>query len=564
MGKRKLSSVIPIIEWLAGYQADWLRFDFIAGLITAAVVIPKAMAYATVAGLPVEVGLYTAFVPVLIYAVLGSSRTLSVSSTTTLGILTGAELSLVVPSGNLAELLSATTTLVVMVGVILLLASLFRLGFVANFISEPVLTGFKAGVGIVIILDQVPKLLGIHFDKGRFIHNLLAIIGHLPQTSFLTLLVGVVMIVILVGVERFRPNAPAPLVAVAIGIAASGGFGLAAHGVAIVGHIPRGFPAFTIPKLGLVEQLWPGALGIALMSFTETIAAGRAFARGTDPRPRPNQDLLATGLANIGGGLFGGMPAGGGTSQTAVNSNAGARTQLAALVTCGISVATMLFLAPLIGLMPEATLAAVVIIYSMGLIQPAEFRTILRIRRMEFFWALVACVGVVLLGTLQGIVIAIIVSLFVLSYQAANPRVYALARKPGTNVFRPLTKEHPEDETFPGLLMVRTEGRVFFANAQRIGEKLYHLLDLAKPRVVVLDLSRVFDLEYSALKMLIEGEEKARQRGILLWLAGLNPEVLKMVQRSTLGETLGRERMLFNLEIAVERFRKKTAPPDEE
>ena len=264
-----------------------------------------------------------------------------------------------------------------------------------------------------------------------------------------------------------------------------------------------------------MEQLWPGALGIALMSFTETIAAGRAFARSTDPRPRPNQELLATGLANVGGGLFGGMPAGGGTSQTAVNSNAGARTQLAALVTCGVSVATMLFLAPLIGLMPEATLAAVVIIYSMGLIQPAEFRAILRIRRMEFFWAVIACAGVVLLGTLQGIVIAIIVSLFALSYQAANPRVYGLGRKPGTNVFRPLTKEHPEDETFPGLLMVRIEGRVFFANAQRIGEKVLHLLDLAKPRVVVLDLSRVFDLEYSALKMLIEGEERVRQRGIV-------------------------------------------------
>ncbi len=558
----KLSSLIPISEWLAGYQADWLQFDLIAGLVTAAVIIPKAMAYATVAGLPVEVGLYTAFVPVLVYAILGSSRSLSVSTTTTLGILTGAELGLVVPNGNPAELLSATATLAVLVGVILLLASLLRLGFVANFISEPVLTGFKAGVGLVIILDQVPKLLGIHFDKGRFVHNLFAIIGHLPQTSLLTLLVGVVMLAILLGVERFLPKAPAPLVAVAVGIAASGGFGLAAHGVAIVGHIPRGLPAFTMPNLGLVEQLWPGALGIALMSFTETIAAGRAFARSTDPRPKPNQELLATGLANVGGGLFGGMPAGGGTSQTAVNCNAGARTQLAALVTCGISVATMLVLAPLMGLMPEATLAAVVIIYSMGLIKPAEFRAILQIRRMEFVWAVIACAGVVLLGTLQGIVIAIIVSLFALFYQAANPLVYALGRKPGTNVFRALTKVHPEDETFPGLLMIRMEGRIFFVNAQHIGEKLLLLLDQAKPQVVVLDFSRVFDLEYSALKMLIEGEERVRQRGILLWLAGLNPEVLQMVQRSTLANTLGRERMLFNLEIAVERFRAIKAPPD--
>lgn len=562
MRMSKLSSVIPISEWLAIYQRDWLRFDLIAGLIASAVVIPKAMAYATVAGLPVEVGLYTAFVPILVYAVLGSSRTLSVSSTTTLGILTGAELGLVVPNGNPDELLIATVTLAALVGVVLLLASFLQLGFVANFISEPVLTGFKAGVGLVIILDQVPKLLGIHFDKGRFFQNLLAIISHLPQTSLLTLLVGGVMLAILLGVKHFLPKAPAPLLAVAAGIAASGGFGLAAQGVATVGHIPQGFPALTMPRLGLVEQLWPGALGIALMSFTETIAAGRAFARGTDPRPKPNQELLATGLSNLIGGFFGSMPAGGGTSQTAVNCMAGARTQVAALVAAGISVATMLFLAPLIGLMPEATLAAVVIIYSMGLIKPTEFRAILQIRRMEFVWALVACAGVVLLGTLQGIVIAIIVSLFALSYQAANPRVYVLGRKPGTNVFRAITKEHPEDETFPGLLMVRTEGRIFFANAQRIGEKLFVLLDQAKPQVVVLDLSRVFDIEYSALKMLIEGEENLRQRGILLWLAGLNPEVLQMAQRSTLGETLGRERMLFDLEIAVERFRAQIASPD--
>ncbi|HVN82729.1 MAG TPA: SulP family inorganic anion transporter, partial [Terriglobia bacterium] len=546
----KLSSVIPINEWLADYRSDWLRFDVIAGLTAAAVVIPKALAYATIAGLPVQVGLYTAFVPVVIYALLGSSRSLSVSTTTTLGILTAAELSEVAPSGNPGELLAATSTLALLVGVTLLLASLLRLGFVANFISEPVLTGFKAGIGLVIILDQAPKLFGIHLDKGRFVHNLVAMIGHLPETSIPTLLVGGVMIVILFGLEHFTPRAPAPLVAVAVGIAASGLLGLTARSVAIVGHIPRGLPAFTGPNLALVEQLWPGALGIALMSFTETIAAGRAFARGTDPRPRPNQELLATGLANMGGGLFGAMPAGGGTTQTAVNCLAGARTQLAALITAGASVATMLFLAPLMGLMPQATLAAVVIVYSIGLIKPSEFSTIRRIRRMEFRWALVACAGVVLIGTLQGIVIAIIVSLLALSQQAASPPVYVLGRKPGTNVFRRISKEHPEDETFPGLLMVRIEGRIFFANAQRIGEKLLLLLDQASAKVIVVDFSSVIDIEYSALKALIEGEEKLRQRGVLLWLVALNPEVLHMVQRSSLGETLGRERMLFDLETA--------------
>ena len=539
---------------LDGYQRAWLRPDVIAGLTTGAVVIPKAMAYATVAGLPVEVGLYTAFVPMVIYAILGTSRPLSVSTTTTLAILTGTQLALVVPDGNPAALLTASATLAFLVGIMLVLAAVLRLGVVASFISEPVLTGFKAGIGLVIVLDQIPKLLGIHFDKGGFFQNLLALIHHLPETSLATLAVGAAMLVILVGIERLAPRAPAPLVAVALGIAASGLLALQSHGVEAVGNIPQGLPSFTAPDLALIEQLWPGALGIALMSFTESIASARAFAGRGEPRPEPNRELLATGLSNVAGGLFSGMPAGGGTSQTAVNRRAGARSQVAGLVTAAAAVATLILLAPLMGLMPQATLAAVVIMYSIGLIQPADLRAILRIRRMEFLWALVACAGVVLLGTLKGILVAIIVSLVALAYQSAHPRVYVVGRKPGTGVFRPRSDEHPEDETFPGLLMVRPEGRIFFANAQRIGEQLLQLVEGAQPRVLVLDFSAVIDIEYSALKMLIEGEEKLRERGILLWLVALNPEVLGMVQRSSLGETLGRERLLFNLQTAVERF----------
>lgn len=548
-----------MLNWLVGYQREWLRLDLIAGLTTGAVVIPKAMAYATVAGLPVEVGLYTAFVPMVIYAVLGTSRPLSVSTTTTLAILTGTQLALVVPNGGHAELLAASATLAVMVGLLLMLASLLRLGVVASFISEPVLTGFKAGIGLVIILDQVPKLLGIHFDKGSFIHNLLALVQHLPQTSVATIVVGAAMLMILVGIERFAPRAPAPLVAVAVGIAVSGLLGLQAYGVETVGQIPRGLPPFAAPNLDLVEQLWPGALGIALMSFTESVAAARAFAGRGEPRPEPNRELLATGLANAVGGLFAAMPAGGGTSQTAVNRLAGARTQLAGVVTAALALATLVLLAPLMGLMPQATLAAVVIVYSVGLIQPTEFRDILRIRRMEFLWALAACAGVVLLGTLKGILVAVIVSLVALAYQAAHPRVYALGRKPGTDVFRALSAEHPEDETFPGLLMARPEGRIFFANAQAVGEQLVPLVEAAEPKVLALDFSAVPDIEYSALKMLIEGEERMRERGIALWLVALNPEALGMVQRSSLGETLGRERLVFNLQMAVERYRSQAA-----
>jgi anti-anti-sigma factor len=210
--------------------------------------------------------------------------------------------------------------------------------------------------------------------------------------------------------------------------------------------------------------------------------------------------------------------------------------------------------------MPHTVLAAVVIVYSIGLIKPADFRAILAIRRMEFIWALAALAGVVLLGTLQGILVAIVVSLVALAQQTTNPPVHVLGRKPGTNVFRPRSPEHPEDETFPGLLLLRLEGRVFFANAERIAEKLRALTDEEKPRVVALDLSGVPDLEYTALKMLIEGERRQRGRGISLWLVGLNPGVLDVIQRSPLGETLGRGRMHFNVEVAVARYLQASEP----
>jgi len=530
------------------------RFDLVAGLTAAAVVLPKAMAYATVAGLPVAVGLYTAFVPMGIYALLGSSRVLSVSSTTTLAILAGTELGLVVPDGDPAKLVAATATLTALVGAILILARMMRLGFVANFISTPVLTGFKAGIGLVIVLDQVPKLLGIHITKEGFFVDLLRVVQHIPETSLMTLAVAAATFVVLIGMERLWPRAPAPLIALGGGIAAAWFFGLQALGVSTVGLIPQGFPSLTIPDPALIGQLLPGALGIALMSFTETIAVGRAFARPGDPRIDANRELIATGAANLGGALLGAMPGGGGASQTAVVRAAGGRSQLASLVTAGVALATMLILAPLLGLLPHATLAAIVIVYSVGLIQPAEFRAIRKVRTMEFRWAILAALGVLMLGTLKGIVVAIILSLIGLASQSANPRVHVIGRKRGADVLRPLSPEHPDDETFEGLLIVRPEGRLYFVNAQNVAEKIDALVMQYKPRVLALDMSRVQDIEYSALQAMMDGETRATGRGAIVWLAGLNPGVLEVVRNSGLAERLGSERLLFNARAVIERF----------
>ena len=542
-------------------NAASLKADTVAGLTAAAVVLPKAMAYATVAGLPVAVGLYTAFVPMLVYALLGSSRVLSVSSTATLAILAGTQLGLAVPDGDPARLVTATATLGVLVGALLLAARVLGLGFVANFISTPVLTGFKAGIGLVIVLDQVPKLLGLHIEKQGFFSDLLSLMHHLPATSFITFAVALATFAVLLVMERKWPHSPAPLVAVGGSIAASWYFGLSALGVSTVGLIPQGFASITLPDPGLVEQLLPGALGIALMSFTESIAAGRAFVAPGDPPINANRELVATGLSNLGGAFMGAMPAGGGTSQTAVVRSVGGQSQVASLVTGGAALATMMFLAPLLGFMPHATLAAVVIVYSVGLIQPKEFRDILKVRTMEFRWAVIACLGVLVLGTLKGIVVAIIVSMIGLASQTASPVVAVMGRKRGSHDLRPVSPEHPDIEPVPGLLIVRPMGRLFFVNAQSVQDQIAALVTQYQPRVLAVDLSRVNDIEYSALMALMEAEQRATGRGAVVWLAGLNPSVRELVRHAGLDQRLGPERLLFNAQAVVERYQALNASP---
>jgi high affinity sulfate transporter 1 len=544
----------PVLGWLKGYPSAWLRLDGVAGLTTAAVVIPKCLAYAVIAGLPVQAGLYVALIPMLVYALTGTSRMLSVSTTTTLAILTATQLAIAVPGGTPDQLMTAAATLALLTGGILLLAGLLRLGFLANFISDPVLTGFKAGIGLVIVVDQAPKLLGLHFAKGNFFQNIFSFFSNMPEAHIPTLILAGVMLIVLLGAERFVPRAPAPLVAVALGITAAAFMGLKEAGVALTGHIPTGIPLPSLPDLALVHVLWPGALGIALMSFTESIAAGRAFARHEDPPPVPDRELLALGLANLTGSFFHCFPAGGGTSQTAVNARAGARSQMSELVTVAVGVATLFVLAPLISMLPQATLAAVVIVTTLPLLSLTGFRAILRVRRIEAGWALAACAGVVLLGTLQGIGVAIALSVLTLFYLANHPLVYAVGRKPGTDVFRPLMGEHPEDETIAGLLIVRTEGRMTFANVPRVVERIRELLSEANPSVLILECSGIPDFEYTALRELTEAEERLRERGITLWMTALNPVAFKAVERSPLGQRMGRERMFFNLREAVKSY----------
>ncbi|MFN7986636.1 MAG: SulP family inorganic anion transporter [Thermoanaerobaculia bacterium] len=552
MSETKTETSWPVLEWLPGYRREWLTADVVAGVTTAAVVVPKALAFATIAGLPLQAGLATAFVPAVLYAFIGGSRPLSISTTATISILAGAQVAQLAPEGSGVSPLTVAATLSVVVGAMLLVARLLRLGAVANLISDPVLTGFKAGLGLVIIVDQLPKLLGIHIEKAGFLRDIFAILRKLGETSVPTLLVGAGLLGLIFLLEHLAPKLPGPLVAVVAAIAASSALGLAAMGVATVGNVPGGFPPLTLPSVSLLGELWPGAVGIALMSFIETVAVGRAFRQKGEPQPDPDRELVALGAANVAGGFFGCMPSGGGTSQSAVSRSAGAKTQLCGAVAALGGLATLLFLAPLLGLMPSAALAAVVVATSIPLIKVKDFRAIARIRRTELVWALAATAGVMVFGTLKGILVAVVVSVIALSAQSIHPPVYEIRRKHGTPYYRHVSPDHPEDEGFEGLLLVRIVGRLYFLNVQWAMDALLALIQKAEPRAVLIDCRPLIDLEYTALKSLVEAEETMRSRGILLCLVSLNHHVREMVERSPLGAAVGRERMFFTLEQAVE------------
>ncbi len=542
-----------ILSWLPAYQRSWLRDDLLAGLTTAAVVIPQAMAYATLAGLPVEVGLYASLTPMVVYALLGTSRVLSVSVTSTISLITATVLRTSLAANDATDIIVAAGTLAVLVGLLLILAGILRLGFLANFISAPVLAGFKAGIGVVILVGQLGKAVGISVPKGGFVETLLATIQGLDGASWAAISVTLLVLAVLVFLPRVNRRFPAALGAMAAGILAALVLNRMGAGVQLVGTIPSGLPSFQLPDLNLLRALLPGAAGIALMSFIESIAASRAFAEQDDPVVDANQELLALGAANVAGGLFQAFPGGGGTSQTAVNKESGAKTQVAALATALTVALALLFLAPLVGLIPEPALAALVLMAAVGLVNVEAFRAIGRYRTAELIWALVAFSGVLLLGTLEGILVAVALSVLMLLYAANHPPAYAVGREPGTDIFRSL-EDHPDDETFPGLLIMRIEGWMNFASVPNARDKLHQLVVDSEPRVVILECSAILDIEYTALMMLVEAERKLARAGISLWLVGLNPAPLERVRPSPLGQALGDERMFPNLGQAVSSY----------
>ena len=549
------TSLIPARDWLAHYSRAWLSADLIAGVTASAVILPQAMAYASLAGLPVEQGLYTALLMLPLYALLGASRVLSVTVTSPIALLTATAVAPLVASGDAEAYGRAAATLAVMVGILLALAGLLRLGFLANFISLPTLTGFKFGMGLLIASSQLGKLLGIPFQSSGFLRNIFSALQEWQAVSVPTLVVSLITVAMMLALARWAPRLPAALVAVVLGIGVMALTDFEARGVALISPIPPGLPSLALPDLSYMRGLFAPALGIVLMSAVESVSVARTFARAKDPRLDTSRELFAIGAANVGAGLFQGFPGGGGTSQTAVNAQAGAKTQLSSLVTMGIVILALTLFAPLFSLLPQATLGATVLVAALGLVKTNTFRRIAAVRQRDATLAILAALSVLFLGPLQGVLVAVALSLLTLLYELNHPQVYVMGRKHGSTVFRDLA-HHPEGETFPGLLIVHPVGRIYFANVERVNNRLRELIQSAQSpvKILLLDASSISDLEFTVLDALVRNSREMEELGVTMWTAALNPKPLEMVQRFFLDQSPQSDRIYLSVEDAVDDY----------
>ncbi|MFC8384729.1 SulP family inorganic anion transporter [Nocardia sp. NPDC057272] len=515
---------IPVFESLHGYRRAWLRPDVIAGLTVWAVLVPEALAYASIAGVPPVVGLYAAVPSLVLYALAGSSRHLVVGPMSATAALSAAIIAPLAGADN-GRYIALTAALAIATGLVGLLAGLIRLGFIAAFISEPVLKGFIVGLALVIIIGQVPKLLGVDKHDGNFFRQAWGIITELGHAQWRTVTVGLISLALVLALRRWLPFVPGALVAVGFGIVVVTLFGLDDKGVSIVGHIDSGLPAFGLPSgvsFGDYLDLLGPAVGVLLIGFAEGLGAAKTYAAKAGYTIDPNRELLGFGVANLGSGLSSGMVVNGSLSKTAVNGGAGAKTQLSGLVVAGLTIVTLLLLTGLFEKLPEATLAAVVIAAVIELVDIAALRRLYRVwthmlgsiygkaARVDFLGAMAAMLGVLVFDTLPGLLIGIGVSMLLLVYRASQPHVAELGKEGSLWV---AAIRHPDAATRPDLLVVRVESGLFFANSDYVKDQIEGLCT-DRTRMVVLDAETSPSVDVTAATMLLALRDTLASRRI--------------------------------------------------
>ena len=546
----------PALEWLTNYRKQFLSGDISAGLTVGVMLIPQGMAYAMIAGLPPIYGLYASTIPLIIYAFLGTSRQLAVGPVAMVSLLTAAGIGVLAEGGTETYILLAIT-LAFLVGLIQFLLGVFKLGFLVNFLSHPVISGFTSAAALIIGFSQLKHLLGVDIARSHHIHEILMqAFEKLGEVNWLTFAIGIGGIVLIKGVRKINKAIPGPLLVVVAGILFVWGFGLVDQGVKIVGEVPKGLPSIGLPdfRLETLQNLLPIALAISLVSFMESIAVSKSIqARHRDYEVVPNQELIALGLANIGGSFFNAYPTTGGFSRTAVNDQAGAKTGLASLISAALIVLTLLFLTPLFYYLPNAVLASVIMVAVFGLIDYKEAIHLWHANKSDFWMLIVTFVATLSLGIEQGIGIGVVLSLAMVIFRTTKPHVARLGKVPGTHFYRNVER-FDQVEQRKDLLIMRFDAQLYFANVNFFKETLNNWIAEKgeELRYVIIDGESINQMDSSATHAISEILDQYAEKKISIIFTGVKGPVRDALHKAHLIDKIGKNHFFMSIQEAVD------------
>lgn len=553
--RRTAAGLVPIAGWIRRYDRRWLRGDLIAGVTVAALIVPKNLGYAGIAGIPLQNGLYAAAAGALLYGIFGTSRQISMGPSSALAAVAA---SAVIATGltDQADVASFVAGITLASGVLFLLLYVLKAGWIAQFLSRAVVTGFLFGAAVDVVIAELPKLTGTESDGSNAIQELWSWFGSLGETHMTTFIVGAVSLVVVFGVGRIAPRLPGALVLVVGGLLASWLLDLGDRGVALVGDVPRGLPAFALPDLGLMwdnaATVGIAAVALVLIGFSQTAGDARMFAAKHRYQVDIDQESIAQGMANAGAGLFQGMPVSTSLSASSLNDHSGARTGLASITSGATVLLTLLVLAPLFSGLPKPVLAALIIeAVVMGMINIPEMRRLARVQPFDFWIAVAAIIGTLAFGVLAGVMIGIGLSIVWLIGVATHPNIATLAREPGTQVFRDVD-EHPADERVPGVVVIRMDGGLFFATSDALEDRIREIIHSTPDLTgIVLDCGGINFIDSQGCAKLSDIVELAKDSEVTLRLARVKQVVRATLARDGVLERLGTDHIHGNVDRAV-------------
>ncbi len=552
---RGVARLLPILQWAPHYNREWLRLDLVAGLAVAALVVPKSLGYAGIAGVPIQHGLFAAAAGTILYALFGTAKQISTGPSSALAAVAGSAVVLSSVSGEEAVPLVASIT--VLTGILFLLLAISRMGWISQFLSKAVITGFLFGAAIEVVVGELPKLTGTSIEGSNSWAKMYSWLQTLPDTHGATLILGLISLVVIVGIRFSKTSIPGALVLVVGGLVASVAFGFEDSGIALVGDVPRGLGGIVLPDISFIidnfSVIGPASLGLLLIGFSQTAGDAREFAAKHRYRIDINQESVAQGMANLGSGLFQGIPVSTSLSASSLNDESGAKTPVASLTTGVLILLTLVFLAPLFSDLPKAVLAALIIdAVVFGMMNVAEMKRLYRVARTDFWIAIAAILGVLGAGVLAGVIIGVVLSIAWLVHVSATPAMPVLGRKPGTQVFRSID-EFPDGETYPGLLVMRFDAGLHFGSSDALEDRLRELADDADPplHTAVIDFEGINFIDSQGSAKIAELVELAEVREVEARLTRVKPHVYRLLARDGVIEMLGEDKVYGNVYEAV-------------